>query len=198
MLILYDSPLSLNCYKVRLLLALLGVAYHRQRVDLRKGEHRTEQFLVVNPFGQIPMLEHGEFRIRDSQTILIWLARRFADEGWLPRDPDQEAEVNGWLAAAAFELRLGPYDARLAKHFPSLCVNADQAVENSHKALQLYERRLEGRQWLALEQPTISDVAAFPAIAHCSDGGIDLAPYPAIRRWLDRMKALPGFVSLLD
>ena len=196
MLTLHESPRSLNCYKVRLLLALLGVAHRRLFVDLRKGEHRSPEFLALNPFGQVPVLVADGLVLRDSQAILVWLARTHGDERWMPRAPDDEAVVNAWLAAAAFELRLGPYDARLKKLAPALCVNAAAVDEHSARALALYEDRLRGRDWVALAHPTVADVAAFPAVAHAHEGDIDLAPYPAIHAWLDRVRRLPGWVPL--
>jgi glutathione S-transferase len=204
MLTLHDSPRSLNCYKVRLLLALLGVAHRRVFVDLRKGDHRTPAFLALNPFGQVPVLVADGLVLRDSQAMLVWLARTHGaaaasaggEDRWMPRAPDDEAVVNAWLAAAAFELRLGPYDARLKKIAPALCVNAAAVVENSARALALYEGRLRDHEWVALAHPTVADVAAFPALAHAGEGDIDLAPYPAVLAWLDRMRRLPGWVAL--
>ncbi|MGE0484420.1 MAG: glutathione S-transferase family protein [Gammaproteobacteria bacterium] len=198
MLELYDLPLSLNCYKVRLMLAFLGVPYARKTVNLLEGAHKTAEFLAINPFGQIPVLVDGEQVLRDSQAIIVWLARRHSAGTWMPDDADAEALVNAWLAAAAYEIRLGPYDARLAALYPALCVNEATAVERSHTALALYEGRLREREWIALDRPTVADVAAFPAISQSGDGGIGLEPYPAVRAWLERLRALPGFVRLVD
>lgn len=198
MIILYNFPLSLNCYKVRLLLGLLGVAYQRQPVDLLNGEHKTLEFLAVNPFGQVPALKEGSLILRDSQAILVWLARKYGNDAWMPRDPDQEAVVNAWLYTAAYEVRLGPYDARLAKLLPSLCVNFHTVREQSAHVLKLYNDRLANRAWIALDRPTVADIAAFPAISQSGDGDISLEPYTAVRAWLDRVRALPRFVGLLD
>ncbi len=197
-LVLYNMPLALNCYKVRLLLSLLGVAYTRQLIDLLSDDHKTPAFLALNPFAQLPVLVAGELVLRDSQAILVWLAREYGNEQWMPRTADAEALVNAWLSAAAYELRLGPYDARLAQHFPWLCINAATVVERSAHALRLFEQRLTGRHWLALDHPTVADVAAYPAIAQAGDGGITLEGYPAVQAWVARMQALPGFVALLD
>ncbi len=198
MITLYNMPLALNCYKVRLLLSLLGVEYRREPIDLLKGEHKTPAFLALNPFGQLPVLTEGTLVLRDSQAILVWVARKFGKDYWMPRDPDQEAEVNSWLSAAAYEIRLGPYDARLAKLFPWLCVNANTVNERSEIALKLYNDRLSKREWIALDHPTVADVAAFPALSQAGDGDISLKPYPAIEAWLDRVRALPRFAALLD
>ncbi len=197
MLTLYDFPLSLNCYKVRLLLALLKVDYQRETIDLLTGEHKTSKFLAANPFGQVPALRVDDVVLRDSQAILVWIARTYGAEAWMPRDPTQEAEVNAWLAAAAYEVRLGPYDARLAKLLPALCVNVNAVKENTAHALKLYEDRLQDRKWLALDRPTVADIAAFPALSQCGDGDISLDNYGAIRAWLARVRQLAGFVALL-
>ncbi len=198
MITLYNLPLSLNCYKVRLLLSLLGVEYQRRPIDLLNGEQKTTSFLALNPFGEVPVLTEGSLALRDSQAILVWLARKYGNDSWMPRDPDQEAVVNAWLAAAAYELRLGPYDARLAKHFPSLCVNVNTVRQRSDIALNLYDDRLKNRQWIAQDHPTVADVAAFPALSQCGDGDISLKGYDAIEGWLERVRGLPGFVGLTD
>lgn len=116
----------------------------------------------------------------------------------LPQEVNDEALVNAWLSAAAFEVRLGPYDARLAKLFPTLCINATGVAQRSAHALQLLNDRLTGRDWMALDRPTVADVAAFLGITQADDGGISLAPYPAVLAWADRVRQVPGFVALLD
>ena len=198
MFTLYDSRLSLNCYKVRLLLSILNVPYVRQAVDLRLGQHRSAEMLALNPFGQVPVLRTDSIALRDSSAILVWLARKHGGDAWMPRDPDAEAVVTAWLMTSAFELRLGPYEARLAKLAPAYCVTGNMVEANTTRALQLYEARLAEREWIALDHPTIADIAAFPALAHCGDGDVDLAPYSAIRAWLARVRDLNGFVPLLD
>ncbi len=198
MITLFDTSLSLNCYKVRLLLSILKVQYERRPIDLRKGEHKLPEMMSINPFGQVPVLSKDNLILRDSSAILVWIARKYGNEHWMPRDFDQEALVNSWLLASAFELRLGPYEARLKKHFPALCVTGDTVNENTTLALRHYENRLKDRAWIALDHPTVADVAAFPSLEHCCDGDVDLLPYSAIRAWLERFRDLDGFVSLVD
>ena len=197
MITLYNMPLALNCYKVRILLSLLDIEHRLEPIDLLQNGHQTPEFFALNPFGQLPVLTDGDLVLRDSQAILIWLARKYGD-AWLGKNSDEEAEVNSWLSAAAYELRLGPYDARLAVHFPWLCVNAEAVEENTAKALKLFEGRLSDREWLALDRPTIADVASFPAIAQCGDGNVSLDGYDATQAWLNRMRTLPGMVEILD
>lgn len=198
MITLYNMPLALNCYKVRLLCSLLGVEYEKHSIDLLQGQHQTPEFLALNPFGQLPVLKDGDLVIRDSHAILVWIARKYGGRQWMPNDIDDEALVNSWLSAAAYEIRLGPYDARLKKLFPWLCVNAEAVEANTEKALKLYEGRLATREWIALDRPTVADVAPYPAIAQCGDGDVSLEPYPAVRRWKARMERLPGFIGILE
>ena len=198
MLTLYDTAGSLNCYKVRLFLSLLRLEYQRIPVDLRKGENLTAEMLRRNPFGQVPVLDTGTLSLRDSHAILVWLARHHGVPQWLPSDADNEAIVNGWLSAVAYELRLGPYEARLKTRAPRFCVALESLEKNTARALELFEHQLKDHKWLALDRATIADVAAFPALAHCDEGGVDLTPYPSIRAWLDRVRALEGYVGLLS
>ena len=93
MLTLFDTPLSLNCYKIRLFLSLLKVDYVRLPVDLRKGEQKSEEMLSINPFGQVPVLKTDSLALRDSTAILVWIARTYGDERWMPHDADDEAVV---------------------------------------------------------------------------------------------------------
>ena len=117
MIKLYDSPLSRNAYKVRLFLALLGIEYRIIPVDLRAGENRRSDFRAKDPRGQIPVLEDGETVVWDFQAILVYLARRYGGEDWLPLDPAPMAQVAQWLAVSENELLFGPARARAAVKF---------------------------------------------------------------------------------
>ena len=144
---LYDMPLALNCYKLRLPLSLLNVPHEKHPIDLLNGEHKSPAFLKLNPFAQLPVLVDGDLVLRDSQAILVGLARKFGGDRWMPPDVNDEALVNGWLSAAAFDVWLGPCDARLAKRFPTLRIDATGAAQRSAHALQLLNDRLTGRDW---------------------------------------------------
>jgi glutathione S-transferase len=192
---LYDLELSGNCYKVRLLCALLGVKYELVPVDFAGGEHRSEAFLKLNPFGEIPVLVDGDLVLRDSQAILVYLGRRFGGEAWLPTTPAELALVAQWLSVAANEVAHGPNAARLHDLF-GYSLDVDQARQRAHRLLGLVDAHLTRREWLALERPTIADIACFPYIALAPQGGISLQNYPAVRRWIERVKSLPGFVPM--
>ena len=192
---LHDLELSGNCYKVRLFSALLGLDVEIVPVDFMGGAHKTPAFLEKNPFGEIPVLEDGDFILRDSQAILVYLARKYGGETWLPTDPAGMAEVMIWLMAAENEIARGPNDARLHDKF-GFPIDVAKARENAARILGLMEARLSKNEWLALDRPTIADIACMPYVALSHEGGVSLDPYPAIRAWIARIKALPGFVSM--
>ena len=192
---LYDLELSGNCYKVRLLCALLGVAVEIAPVDFMEGEHKRSPIIEKNPFGEIPIFEDGEVTLRDSQAILIYVARKWGDESWLPIDAASMAKVAEWLFAAENEIARGPNDARLHDKF-GYALDLKLARERAHRILSLMETRLAKSQWLALDRPTIADIACMPYVAISHEGGVPLTPYPAVRAWVERVKALPGFIPM--
>jgi len=192
---LYDLELSGNCYKVRLLCALLGVAVEIAPVDFMEGEHKRSPIIEKNPFGEIPIFEDGEVTLRDSQAILIYVARKWGDESWLPIDAASMAKVAEWLFAAENEIARGPNDARLHDKF-GYALDLKLAREKAHRILSLMETRLAKSQWLALDRPTIADIACMPYVAISHEGGVPLTPYPAVRAWVERVKALPGFIPM--
>ena len=194
MITFYGGPFSGNAYKVRLLLSLLGLEFEETVINLRTGENRTEAFLALNPRGQIPTLVDGEVAIWDSQAILVYLARRYG-EAWLPVEPVAMAEVMQWLALAENELLFGLARARAVKVFGrDFDLASCQAYGRA--GLKVLEQRLAGHRWLAAGKPTIADIACMPYVGLSWMGGIPLDDFPACRAWIDRVRALPGFVAM--
>lgn len=192
---LYDMELSGNCYKVRLFAALVGIELERVPVDLAAGEHQQSPFIDLNPWAQVPVLEDGDVVLRDSQAILVYLARRYGGHQWWPDSPAHQGEVMQWLSTAANEIHAGPNAARLIDKFGYPLAKA-RALAVSDRVLPLIERHLSEHRWLALGRPTLAECAVFPYIALGWEGGVSLEPYPAIRAWIERIKALPGFVAM--
>jgi glutathione S-transferase len=195
MIKLYDFPLSGNCHKVRLLLSFLKLEYEKIPVDLKGGEHKQAPFLQLNPFGQVPVLTDGETVIRDSQAILVYLARQYGGEDWFPVDAALMAKVMQWLSTATREIAVSLAAARVYHLFGS---KADiETLENqSHALLKVINNHLNGRNWLEGEHPTIADIACFPYIALSGDAKISLTAYPHVIAWVDRIKQLPGYISM--
>ena len=192
---LHDLEPSGNCYKVRLFCALLGRPLNLEPVDLMGGAHKRSPFVDKNPFGQIPVLEDSGVVLRNSQAILVYLARKYGDESWLPIDATGMGQVMTWLMTAENEIARGPADARLHDKF-GFKLDVHLARENAAHILGLTEEHLDKNNWLALGRPTIADIACMPYVALSHEGGISLEPFPAIRAWITRIKALPGFISM--
>ncbi|MBD0267808.1 MAG: glutathione S-transferase [Cyanobacteria bacterium Co-bin8] len=196
MIQLYGHELSGNSYKVRLLLSLLDLEYEWIQVDLLKGEHKSSEFLTRNPFGQVPVLVNGDLTLADAQAILVYLARQYGGESWLPLDAVGLSQVVRWLSTAAGEVRQGPESARLYHLFKVTTISLERANQRAEFILTQLDQHLSQRHWLELNRPTIADVAVFPYVALAPDGQIDLAPYPHVQAWIERVKHLPGFISM--
>ena len=194
-MLLHDLELSGNCYKVRLFAALAGIPLPLAPVDFLGGEHRRPPLLALNPWGELPVLQDGELVLRDSQAILIYLARRHGGHAWWPDSAAGQAEVAQWLSVAANEIQHGPCAARLIDKF-GYELDKSVALGKAGRILGLLETHLATHDWLALGRPTVADCAVFPYVALAPEGGIDLTPYAAVRRWLARVKALPGFLGM--
>jgi glutathione S-transferase len=192
---LYDLELSGNCYKVRLFAALAKIQLDVVPVNFLEGEHKQPPLIDLNPWGEIPILQDAEVVLRDSQAILVYLAARYADESWLPRDPAGLGEVMQWLSTGANEIQNGPGAARLVDKFGYAIDKAD-TLQRSARILPLIDAHLAGHRWLALERPTIADCAVMPYVALAPEGGIALQAYPHIRQWIARIKELPGFIPM--
>jgi glutathione S-transferase len=192
---LYDLELSGNCYKVRLFLSLIGQGYERVPVDFLGGAHKQPPLIELNPFGEIPILVDGNLTLRDSQAILVYLARKYGSETWLPSDPGPMAQVVEWLMVAENEVARGPNDARLHVKF-GYKLDHTLAAAKAERVLDLVEARLKGREWLALDHPTIADIACFPYIALGHEGRAPIGDRPGVLAWTKRIKALPGFVGM--
>lgn len=192
---LYDFDRSGNCYKVRLLLSMLELDYVRVPIDSTTGETLTPEFKQLNPRGQIPVLVDGETRIWDSMAILVYLARRYGSDDWLPSDPLGAARVMQWLAVSENELQYGLARARVTVLF-NKPFDLDQCHRDARPGLDAMQAQLENRTWLAADHATIADLACYPYVSLAEEGRVSLEPYPNIRAWLKRVEALPGWVAM--
>lgn len=200
---LYDYELSGNCYKVRLLLHLLGVPYERIELDFYpQRQHKEPWFLAINPLGQLPVIDDDGYVLRDAQAILMYLASRYDPTGrWFARtDAAMIGRIGQWLGFAE-SLTATAGAARLHDTM-FYDVNVDKCRADAHALLRVLDEHLwfgeqQGHDWLCgAGHPTIADVACFPYVMLSGDGGISRLAYPAIRRWTDRFKAIPGFTLM--
>lgn len=196
MMKLYGHEVSGNSYKAKLMLSLLGLDYEWIKVDLLSGAHKQPEFLALNPFGQVPVLVDGDLVMADAQAILVYLARQYGGEAWLPLEAEPLSRIIRWLSTTAGEVRQGPEHARLYHLFKVTSINPEQVAQKSEFILTQLNRHLADREWLELGHPTIADVAVFPYVALARDGKIDLDRYANVVAWINRIKQLPGFVGM--
>ena len=200
MLKVYGDYRSGNCYKVKLMLHLLGREYQWLPIDILKGETQTAEFLAKNPNGKIPVLEleDGTF-LWESNAILNFLAD---GSEFIPNEPRLRTQMLQWqffeqyshepyVAVARFiQLYQGMPEARREEY--------EVCHVRGHKAFRVMEQQLQRTPYLVGEQYTLADIALY-AYTHVADeGGFDLAPYPAIRTWLARVASHPRYIGMLD
>ena len=196
--VLYDYRFSGNCYKVRLLLSQLGIAYETRPVDIIAGEARQPDFLRKNPVGQVPVLELPDGTcLRESAAILMHLAEgtRFLPAAGLAR-----TRVLEWLCFEQSNVSMVIGRARFRRTFPEVVPTRPDELQawsrQGNRALAILEERLHDYSFLVDEGYTIADIALF-AYVHCADqGGFSLYPFPAIRSWVERIEEMPGYVAI--
>ena len=192
---LYRAALSGHAHRAQLFLSLIGVEHELIDVNLAKGAHKTPEFLKLNPFAQVPVLDDEGSIVCDSNAILVYLAKKYGKTDWLPDAPLAAAQVQRWLSVAAGELMYGPAAARLVL-LVKAPYRAEEVIARAHLLLGRMEETLAQNDWLAADHPTIADVALYSYIARAPEGNVDLKPYAKVNAWLRRVEALPGFVPL--
>ena len=197
MVTVYGFSPSGNCHKLRMLLSHLGREHRWVEVDSARGGSRTPEYLKKNPNGKVPMLELDDGRIlTESNAILYWLAegtKYFSGDAW-PRAQTlswmffEQYSHEPFIAVARFICGWTPLDSPRRADLAQLRVRG-------YQALAVMEKHLAANRWFSGDYG-IADIALF-AYTHCAaDGGFDLSGYPAVQRWLERVRAQPGFVPM--
>jgi glutathione S-transferase len=192
---LYHHPVSGHSHRVRLFLSLIQAPVELVKLDLSQGAHKRPEFLSLNRFGQVPVLDDDGIIVQDSNAILVYLATKFERDDWLPKDACNAASVQRWLSVAAGQVAFGPGAARLITLFGAP-FNAGEVIGRAHALLTVINSELSTRDWIAAPKahPTIADVALYSYIERAPEGNIDLTPFALVNAWLRRIEALPGFV----
>jgi glutathione S-transferase len=198
MLRLYDSRLSGNAWKVRILLTQLGIAFERVTLDLAKGAAAEPAFRAKSRFSRVPVLELEDGRtVVESAAIMLYLAE---GSPLLPDDRYLRAEVTSWLTFEQADL----LRALALPRFYNMRGIADQMAsriadfqEGAYVALGKVDDWLSTQDWLVDNRYTIADIGMFGYVAMAPQGGYDMTRFPAIGAWLARVKAQPGWVPLV-
>ena len=191
---LYSHPISGHAHRARLFLSLIGVKVEIVEVNLLKGEQKSPEYLKLDQFGQVPILDDNGTIIPDSNSIMVYAAKKFGRTDWLPEDAVGAARVQRWLSVAAGLIAFGPGAARLITLF-NAGFNAEEVINRAHSTLKIIDAELSGREWIAADHATIADVALYSYIARAPEGKVDLSAYGNVKVWLQRIEALPGFVE---
>jgi glutathione S-transferase len=204
MIELYNYELSGNCFKIRLLCSFLNIEYQSNNIEFYPSEeHKSDEFLKINPLGQIPVISDDGFVLRDAQAILIYLSTKYdKNESWYPpNDPKKAGTISQWLAFAD-SITGSASAARLHDTFFYTNFDIEKCRAAAHSQFRILDEHLYfqeqlNQSWICDgEKPTLADIACFPYVALSEEGGVSRISYPAIRRWLDRFKRLDGFIIM--
>ncbi len=198
MLKLYQMQDSGNCYKIRLLLALLNKDYECIDTDILKGESRTDEFLKKNPNGRVPTLQIDESTYLPESNAILW----YLAEGspYIPDDRLTRARVLQWMFFEQYSHE--PFIAT-SRFWISILKEADNYREQieskragGESALAVMNEHLASHAYFAGEHYSIADIALF-AYTHVADeGGFDLSPYPEVMNWIERVQSQPGHIPI--
>ena len=192
---LYDYAASCNCYKVRLLLAQLGLPYERVPIDIFAGDTLTDEYARINPARTTPVLETEHGYLPESNAILVYLA---AGTPLLPDDPFELAQVVRWLVYEQTDviptmggLRFRLLVGRLTPDDPA----AIRRKEGSEQVLRLLDDHLATREFLVAGRYTVADVAVYGYSHLANEAGVDMGPYANVRAWFARVESQPGYMN---
>lgn len=196
---LYDSRLSGNAWKVRILLKQLGIPFERVSLDLAKGEAKEAGFRAKSRFARVPVLELGDGRtLVESGAIMLYLAH---GSELLPDDPYLRSEVTSWLFFEQADLvrALGyPRFYRLRGIAEQMASKIAFFQEIGYQALEKLDAWLTTHDWLVDGRYTLADLGVFPYVSMASEGGYEMTRFAATEAWLARVKARPGWVPLIE
>jgi glutathione S-transferase len=194
--LLYDNPISGNCFKVRLLFSLLGIEYERREVDVIDRSDRPEILGDLNPGLRVPTLVLDDGRpLAESDAILVYFA-----EGteYLPADRYARAQVLQWMF---FEQYSHEPNIAVLRFWAEAGIEGDPReaaakLEGGYRALEATERHLGGHEFFVGAGPTVADLALFAYTHVAHEGGFEMGRFVAIAAWLGRVRALPGYVPI--
>ena len=197
-MLLYDSPVSGNCYKVRLLLAHLGIPYERQALDVVNRSNRPDVLGGLNPSLRVPTLVLDDGRPLGESGAILW----YFGEGtrFVPEDPYERAQVLQWMFFEQYDLEPAIAVARFWVAYSGRPDDfADQLpakIKAGNRVLGALDEHLDGREWVVGEAMSLADIALYGYTHVAPEGGFELEPYPAVRAWLQRVASEPGHVPI--
>jgi glutathione S-transferase len=196
--LLYNSPVSGNCYKVRLLLAHLGIPYERRDVSVVERSSREELLGGLNPAQRVPTIVLDDGRSLGESGAILW----YFGEGtrFVPDAPYARAQVLQWMFFEQYDHEPAIAVVRFWQVYSgrpeAFADRVDERMAAGYRALDAMERHLDGRSYFVGDAPTLADIALYGYTHVAPEGGFELVRYPAIRAWLERVAAEPGHVPI--
>ena len=197
-MLLYNSQISGNCYKVRLLLAHLGIPFEREELDVIDRSNRPAVLGDKNPALRVPTIVLDDGRAIGESGAILW----YFGEGtrFVPEDRYERARVLQWMFFEQYDhepaiavVRFLVAYAKTAEEQPEF---VEQRTKQGYRALAAMERHLTGREWLVGSGMTLADIALYGYTHVAPEGGFELEPYPRIQAWLERVASQPGHVPI--
>ncbi len=195
--LLYDNPVSGNCYKVRLILGLLGIEFERRELSVVDHSDRAGVLGGLSPSLNVPTVVLEDGRPLAESNAILWY---FADGSrYLPDDPYERAQVLQWMFFEQYKhepaIAVVRFWVAIAED-PSSAADIEAKRIAGRAALDVMERHIGDREFFVGERFTIADIALYAYTHVAPEGGFDLEPYPAVLKWLDRVAAHPGVVPI--
>lgn len=197
MIKLHGLDVSGNTYKARLLMSILKINYEFISIDITNKQHKTDEYLCLNPRGEFPVLEDDSHAIWDSQAILIYLSRQYNGEHWFPDNPIEMALITQWLTVANGEIFNTLAKARSMLKFghPGDLTEYQSQGKGILKMINNHLLHCHNG-WIATNQASIADLACYPYIALCGEGDISIQKYTAIIQWIENIQSIDGYISM--
>ena len=196
----YGDTRSGNCYKIKLLCGLLGIAHEWTPIDILKGETREPEFLAMNPNGQIPVCvtDEGEV-LTQSNAILYYLGN---NSHFWPSGALQQTRVLEWQFFEQYSHEPSIAVARFIRVYQNMPADRaeeyERCIKAGYRALDVMEARLKQHDFIATDACTLADISLYAYTHVAEEGGFDLSDYPAIRAWFERICALNGYLGMAD
>ncbi|WP_018901241.1 glutathione S-transferase family protein [Rhizobium sp. 2MFCol3.1] len=198
---LYNYELDEQSYRARLTLSALGLEWSTVAIDMFPGgEHQKPPMLALNPQGTLPVMRDGDFVLSGTTAIMLYLAKAYdPPKRWLPDDAATFGALSHWLSFCETSLAAAA-EARLQALF-DLPGDTDALRQSARAAFRIMDdhmtiRHFDGKEWFVGEDATLADLALFPSFALSRDYGIDHDEYPALRRWIRRVRTVKGFLTM--
>jgi glutathione S-transferase len=197
-LLLYDSPVSGNCYKVRLLLAHLGIPYARRELSVVDRSNRSEVLGDLNPAQRVPTLVLDDGRALGESGAILWYFAEGTE--FVPEDRYERAQMLQWMFFEQYDhepaLAVGRFWVAYSGRPEAFADRLEERMAAGYRALDAMDRHLDGRQFFVGDRLSLADIALYAYTHVAPEGGFELDSYPAIGAWLDRVAAKPGHVPI--